>query len=484
MWVNSTRKTIFVAFIPLLVGCGTGPQLAGAFRDAAGSLGGAVADEPNAVLVARDMLAAGGNAADAAVALYFALAATFPVAAGIGGGGVCLAHRADGERAAAIDFSLARMARSGGVPGAAPPGNVRGMAALHARFGSLRWERLVQPGERLARFGHRVSRALAKSIAANAARFRRDEQARAVFVRPDGGPLQEGDRLEQLALATVIGQIRFRGAGALHGGPLARRYSESAAAAGAALPVAALNRATPAWREPERFDFGDHEASMAPSTRSAELWRRLFAEGAYGPAGGDGKAAAVAEAGLAAPSPIGGTPDSPERSGTTGFAVIDRGGGAVACRLSMNGPFGSGRMLPGIGAFAPAPGPAAGGGASIALVSNANTGNVFFAAAASGGPASAAALVRVAGGVLVDGLPVARALAARRLAADAGARTVYAEAGAEAAPFRARGLRIVGRDALGRVNAIHCAEGSPRRPETCRYGADSRGFGLALDASR
>ena len=474
--------------ICLLAGCGTGSEPLGVAGHVADGFGGAAADEPTAALVARDTLSAGGSAADAAVALYFALAATYPVAAGIGGGGVCLAYDAGTNRTGMIDFSLARMAvAAASGPDVRPPGNVRGMAALHARFGRLRWEELVLPGERIARFGHRISRALARSIAANAARLSGDRAARALFFRRDGSPLREGDRLEQLALATLIGQLRFKGAGALHSGPLARRYAESAAAIGARLPVGALRRATPVWRDPQRFELGDHEVSMVPSSSSAELWRRLFVEGAYRRADGARKAMAIVEATLAASGPdSGGDFASPDTSGTTSFAVIDRAGGAVACWLSMNGPFGSGRMLPGIGAFAPGAG-AGTEDASLAIVSNANSVNTFFAAAASGGPASAAALVRVAGGVLLDGRAVAAALGDRRLAADPRSRTIHAEAGIAdvgAAPLRDRGVKTVVGGPLGRVNAIHCAGGSRRDRDSCRYGVDPRGFGHAVSAAR
>ena len=301
MWVAVGRKTIFFAIIPLLAGCGTGSQPLGVVGHVADSAGGAVADEPTAALVARDILSAGGNAADAAVALYFALAATYPVAAGIGGGGVCVAYDARGNRTGTIDFSLARMAGSAGAkPGIAPPGNVRGMAALHARFGRLRWARLVQPGERIARFGHRISRALARSIAANAARLRRDERARAAFFRPDGSPLREGDRLEQVTLATVIGQLRFQGAGALHiADPWRAAMPSPPPPSGAACR--SRRCAAPRRRGASRnaSTLGDHEVVLVPSSVAAGLWRRLFVEGAYRRADDTGKAAAIAEAALA-----------------------------------------------------------------------------------------------------------------------------------------------------------------------------------------
>lgn len=491
MWGRFRRQTIIVVTIPILAACGTDSRPVGVVGHITESFGGAVADEPAAALVARDTLSAGGNAADAAVSLYFALAATYPVAAGIGGGGVCIAYRASDNESAMIDFRPRGSARNAAGPGLdiAPPGNVRGMAALHARFGRLPWQQLVQPGERLARFGNRISRALARAIAANAERLRGDALARARFLRPDGTPLREGDRLEQVELATVLGQLRFKGAGALYGGPLARRYADAARAIGGNLSLDALRGATPGWRNPARFAFGEHVVDMVPATSAARLWQGLFGGGAYRDAPGGAKAAAIASAELSHGKSTPGEVDiAPDRTGTTGFAAIDRFGGVVACWLSMNGPFGTGRMLPGTGTFAvAAPSDTKKGGAALAIVRNENTGNSFLAAAASGGPASAAALVGVAGSVLVDDRTLAAALAARRFAAEPASRTVYAEAGSAdtaVAPLRNRGLRVVPGGTLGRVNAIHCPRGSVRGQDTCRYGVDPRGFGHAVNAGQ
>src|SRR5262245_18651398 len=112
-----------------------------------GFAGVAVADDPRAVIAARDILVAGGSAADAAVALYFTLAVTLPSSAGLGGGGICLVHAPDSERPYVLDF-LPRASADGSI---GLPGNVRGMAMLHAEYGRIRWMQLLAPAEDLAR---------------------------------------------------------------------------------------------------------------------------------------------------------------------------------------------------------------------------------------------------------------------------------------------------------------------------------------------
>ena len=99
-----------------LAGCGTvdkvsdslfgvGPQ-PGQQGFVSGFLGGTVADEPRAALVGREVLSAGGTAADAAVAMGLALSVTLPSRAGLGGGGACIAYAANKSSA------------NGGVPDA------------------------------------------------------------------------------------------------------------------------------------------------------------------------------------------------------------------------------------------------------------------------------------------------------------------------------------------------------------------------------
>ena len=131
--------------------------------------GGVATDEPRATLVGRDVLMAGGTAADAAVAIYFTLAVTYPSNASLGAGGACLVQDPDTDDTAdtvraleflpgvAVGSASANPRRATAVPAA-----VRGMFALYSRYGRLEWGRLVAPAENLARFGHPISRALAR----------------------------------------------------------------------------------------------------------------------------------------------------------------------------------------------------------------------------------------------------------------------------------------------------------------------------------
>ena len=92
----SHRQTALLVCALLLSGCDVfDTKPLGVIGSAGPIFGGAVADEPSAALIARDALSAGGSAADAAVALYFGLAATYPIAAGLGGGGMCVVRSAD-----------------------------------------------------------------------------------------------------------------------------------------------------------------------------------------------------------------------------------------------------------------------------------------------------------------------------------------------------------------------------------------------------
>lgn len=136
----------------------------------------AVTDATAATKVAIDILEAGGNAIDAAVAATFVLGVVHPHASGLGGGGYALVWRHTEAAAAVFDFreeapgralrpqALGErpLAEAGVAVGV--PGEVAGMAALHRAGGALTWDRVLQPAIALARDGFEVDEALAEAV--------------------------------------------------------------------------------------------------------------------------------------------------------------------------------------------------------------------------------------------------------------------------------------------------------------------------------
>lgn len=511
-----------------LAGCETADEEpSGIIGSVEGFAGAVVADEPRAVLVGRDVLSAGGTAADAAVAMYFTLAVTLPSEAGLGGGGICLIHDPNARTTEALDF-LPRAAPDGLV---ALPGNVRGMAALHARYGSLRWERLLSGAENLARFGTPMSRALAREAVTAESRLRRDPELAAIFFGADGALLDQGDNLRQVDLAAVISQIRQQGAGTFYTGPLAAKIAEAAQSIGAPLTSEALRNTLPRFVETLRLPIGNHVLHAAPAPGGlveaqiigmltegedyeaapaaerphlfAEASKRAFAEQA-GWLDDDGSIrgdpAALLDEGhlrglMSAYDPDGATPVGsldpqprarPENPWATGFVAVDRRGRAVSCNVTMNDLFGAGRVAPGTGVIlAPAPNASGAGPTALGpvILANEPTGGFYYAAAASGGQTAATAMASVFLRSVALERPLEEAIAVKRLHHNGAPDAVFYEEDTPAETLddlSRRGHRTAEGGILGRVAAVWCPGGLPGNPDSCQAAADTRSNGLAV----
>src|SRR5258708_1577146 len=187
---------------------------------------GVSADESRTAEVGRDVLTAGGNAIDAAVAMYFTLAVTLPSAASLDAAGVCIAHNAKTKVGEA--FAFPPTPAPGPINGVAfnVPVGVRAMALMHIRHGSMRWEQLVAPAERLARFGVPVSRALARDLQTGAALLGSDREARGIYGKGTGNAVTEGDTFTQADLAGTLGVLRQYGGSEMFQGRIGRLLSE------------------------------------------------------------------------------------------------------------------------------------------------------------------------------------------------------------------------------------------------------------------
>lgn len=346
----------------------------------------AVADEPLAARAGAAALTLHGNAVDAVATMFFTLTATYPAAAGLGSGGICLVSEANGQ-VTEFDFLTKAPRRAGAY---ALPGAVRGFATIHKLYGALPWQRVVAPGEAYASTGFPVSQALAARLATAQNIVRLDAALAAQFLDETGQPRAAGTEVKNVALGETLSQIRLNGAEGFYTGPVAQRMIAYSDAQGGGISADEL-AATQAMQGPARSRGTGRLVTWLPGARtgagafSAALLNNL-SRGRL-PA----NTAAAVQQSLASFG-VGGVPGD---LGSTSFAAVDADGRAAACAVTLNGPFGSGRTATGTGVVLGANPSAPTGVASAFLtpVIATSNGQVSLAGAGAGGPDGAAAAV-------------------------------------------------------------------------------------------
>ena len=206
-----------------------------------------------------------------------------PSSASLGGGGTCVVFDHKTGVTEALEF-LARPPRHVDPKSSRPtavPGNPRGFFALHAKYGVLRWERVVAPAENLARFGNQVSRAFAADLTAVEAALAREPESRRIFGNVDGsGLVGEGDFFRQVDLAAVLSRIRSQGPGDFYEGALAATLVEATREAGGTLTLEDLRAYAPRWRKTVTVETGNEIVHFAPPPTAgglvaAQMWAAL-----------------------------------------------------------------------------------------------------------------------------------------------------------------------------------------------------------------
>jgi gamma-glutamyltranspeptidase/glutathione hydrolase len=373
-----------------------------------------VTDESLSTKVGASVLASGGNAMDAAVATFFALAVAFPSAGNLGGGGFMVARL--GGKPYALDFRET-------APGAATrdmylgpdgkptrdtregwrasgvPGSVAGMWEAWRVLGSKQktWAELLAPAIDLADRGFAADAAFGERIGYLQKRLAKFPASAALFL-PNGAPPPVGSTWRDPDLAQVLRRIAAQGAVGFYEGPVADALANAMKENGGLVTKQDLADYQAKWRTPIEFDYrGRHVVGMPPPSSGgvtmamiahilesydlraagwhsardvhlvAEAMRRAFA--ARNAKLGDPDFVQMPIAELLSPEwaakqratiqldratstrelfPQLAAPDDPGAH-TTHFSVVDANGDAVAITTTLNGWYGSGVTVPGLG---------------------------------------------------------------------------------------------------------------------------------------
>jgi gamma-glutamyltranspeptidase/glutathione hydrolase len=232
---------------------------------------------PLATEVGLEVLARGGNAFDAAVAVAAALNVVEPMMSGMGGYGTILVYSAEEGRARflnpsgriprGVDSDAFRaptpnfLENRRGPKAISTPGNVNAWGAMSREYGALPWPELLEPAVRLAEEGFEIDARLAGSI--RSAWDAYPEHVRA-FYGVEGRPLRPGERLVQADLARSFRLVAEGGPEVFHGGPLGVAIDEAMREAGSFLRLSDLAENEAEWWDPVEIDYRGHRVMVPP----------------------------------------------------------------------------------------------------------------------------------------------------------------------------------------------------------------------------
>ena len=354
-----------------------------------------------------EILGAGGNAADAAVAIAFTLAVTYPEAGNLGGGGFAtvlfdgkaafLDYRERAPASASVGMYLDATgkvipdASTVGAGAAGVPGTVAGLWELHRRFGRLSWQADLAPAIRYAEQGFPVDRMLIDQRNGRAAGLRGRTNFLVYF-----GALAEGHTFRQPELAATLKRIAVNGPRGFYAGRTAELLVAEMARSHGHIAAADLEAYRPVWRKPLEGEWAGYHVITAPLPSSggimllsmlamkadlapafagvpfdsaqyvhlvAEIDKRVFADRASYLGDPDFTEAPVAqlldpaylarraaEVNTERPTPTADVkPGLAQHHDTTHFSVVDRFGNAVSNTYTLNDDFGSGQVVTGAG---------------------------------------------------------------------------------------------------------------------------------------
>ncbi|HEX7999245.1 MAG TPA: gamma-glutamyltransferase [Pyrinomonadaceae bacterium] len=238
--------------------------------------------------VGVDVLRRGGNAVDAAIAVAFALAVTYPAAGNLGGGGFMMIRFRDG-RATAIDYREMAPAKAVrniyqdekgdlikgegsstvGYRAAGVPGTVAGMELALKKHGSgkLSWSQLIEPARRLAANGFALPYSIARSFRTNEGFFEPYEDSRKIFLN-NGNLYNEGDLFRQPELAATFARLQRQGPREFYEGQTARLIAEDMKRHDGLITLNDMRAYVAKERVPLRTTYRGHEVVSMPPPSS------------------------------------------------------------------------------------------------------------------------------------------------------------------------------------------------------------------------
>lgn len=244
-----------------------------------------VAQEQRSARIGIEILDRGGNAVDAAVAVGFALAVTYPRAGNIGGGGFMVIHLGKTGEDAAIDYRETapaaatetmfldangepdpKKSRDSGLS-VGVPGTVAGLALAHAKYGSgkLSLAELIEPAIELARNGVEIVDDIADTLPLAQPRIARWHSSAPVFLNSDGTVLMPGQDLLQPDLAITLRAIASDGPKGFYEGPVAEKIVAAVRKAGGVMTTEDMKNYRAILREPVRGTYRGYDiVSMPP----------------------------------------------------------------------------------------------------------------------------------------------------------------------------------------------------------------------------
>ncbi|MEO6064950.1 MAG: gamma-glutamyltransferase [Lysobacterales bacterium] len=414
------RLTIGICVLVVFVAASTAAGAAPADSDVARAAGGATLGAPGGAAIASanglatdagmEILAAGGNAFDAAVAVTGVLAVVEPTSSGLGGGALMLLHRADGfevmldgretapaaaknelfwDKSGALDRDLS----VNGPLAAGIPGEPAALVHLAAHYGKLPLASSLAPAIRIARNGFPVYGKFRRQLGSRLEVVRRYPHTARIFLT-DGKLPDEGFVIRQPDLQRTLESLAKRGNDGFYRGEVARKLVRGVRANGGVWTERDLASYRVVEREPIRFDYRGYRIVTAPSPSSGgvllatmlntlsgydltalprtdrvhvlvEIMRRVYRDRAQNLGDADfvdapferllsPHYAAGLRAGIrldrATPSAmLPGIETHPGGTDTSHFSIIDSAGNIVAATVSVNLPFGSAFMSPGTG---------------------------------------------------------------------------------------------------------------------------------------